>query len=614
MKYKMTILILLAILFSIIPASAELTQTQVSELYVTIFGRASEGEGNTYWQNQPDMVSAAEAMLGTRAAKDYFGTSLDTNQAFIEHIYANTLNKTILQDAEGIHYWTAQLNDGVSRCQVVASLIEAVKYYAPGSPYYKNTDSGSGGREGGGSQTPNDHQFTLAAYYRFQNRVTVSSYMAETVDLLPVDWQTTTSFDPNGLNVTDQTSTVISAKVLIDNFSFTPVELGKTEITLQSEQSESVTVSGGTGFYTTAVSSDGNIAAATLGTGHTVIIVGISPGAATITVTDSGDGSADITVNVADPVVPPLELDSTNLTLESGESETVTVSGGTGFYVTAASSDGNIVSATLGANNTITIVGVSPGAATVTVTDSADSSVEMTVTISDPVVVCGAYVAPDVWKEFDCYNLAAIGRTTNDDPFTPGWRLIGGYWQWGRTGPDPGLWYITNTEHFAHGPTGPKDSEANSGNVPGWDSGYASNSAWSDSFKTAYDPCPVGFRMPTKTQWDGVIINNIHFIQGSWTNSATNYSTALNLGNNLMLPTAGFRSSALYFGNDFSSQTDGFSYSLSGALQARGEKGYYWSSSKDTDSDAWALQFTQTAVETVNENRRNGYSVRCISE
>lgn len=31
-------------------------------------------------------------------------------------------------------------------------------------------------------------------------------------------------------------------------------------------------------------------------------------------------------------------------------------------------------------------------------------------------VICGAFVAPNIWKEFDCYNLAAIGKTTNDDP------------------------------------------------------------------------------------------------------------------------------------------------------------------------------------------------------
>jgi len=39
------------------------------------------------------------------------------------------------------------------------------------------------------------------------------------------------------------------------------------------------------------------------------------------------------------------------------------------------------------------------------------------------------------------FNLAAIGKTTGDDPFTPSWRLIGGYWQWGRKGPDESEWY-----------------------------------------------------------------------------------------------------------------------------------------------------------------------------
>jgi hypothetical protein len=94
-------------------------------------------------------------------------------------------------------------------------------------------------------------------------------------------------------------------------------------------------------------------------------------------------------------------------------------------------------------------------------------------------ITCGAYVAPGVWKEFDCYNLAAVGKTTNDDPFTPSWRLIGGYWQWGRKGPDPSQWHDTNTEHFAHGPTGPGETEANDSSISNWwntsKAGYARN-------------------------------------------------------------------------------------------------------------------------------------------
>lgn len=135
---------------------------------------------------------------------------------------------------------------------------------------------------------------------------------------------------------------------------------------------------------------------------------------------------------------------------------------------------------------------------------------------------CGAYIAPGVWKEFDCYNLAAIGKTTGDDPFTPSWRLIGGYWQWGRKGPDSSQWYDTNTSNFAHGPTGPDADEANDGKISGWDDSYASDGAWSDSAKTANDPCPTGYKVPSKTQWEGVMENNTRRVVGTSSISATN--------------------------------------------------------------------------------------------
>ena len=92
-----------------------LNQTQVSQLYVAVFNRASEGEGNTYWQSRQDMAETATQMLDTSAAKDYFGSSLDSNQAFIEHIYLNTLNKTATADPDGIAYWTGLLDKGTSR-------------------------------------------------------------------------------------------------------------------------------------------------------------------------------------------------------------------------------------------------------------------------------------------------------------------------------------------------------------------------------------------------------------------------------------------------------------------------------------------------------------------
>jgi uncharacterized protein (TIGR02145 family) len=216
--------------------------------------------------------------------------------------------------------------------------------------------------------------------------------------------------------------------------------------------------------------------------------------------------------------------------------------------------------------------------------------------------VCGAYVAPDVWKEFDCYNLAAIGKVTGADPFTPSWELIGGYWRWGRKGPDPSEWHNTNTANFAHGPTGPEAADANDGAVTGWDGTAAPDNAWAgaDGTKTANDPCRDGNRVPAKSDWDGVLANNTQSTVGTWSNSATNYTSARKFGDALMLPAAGGRY-----------------YYESGGLYGRGYEGNYWSSSEYGGDSAWLLTFNSEDTNTDyahNYGRLDGFSVRCISE
>jgi hypothetical protein len=202
MKRKAVILILLSILLFPVTTWAGLSKTEISQLYVAIFNRASEGEGNHYWQTlELDMATTADVMLETDAAKNYFGANLDTNQDFIEHIYFNTLNKTRAEDPDGIAYWVGLLNDGLSRGSVVASLVSVIEDYAPLGPRYNPSDTA-----------------TISAYNQFTNRKIVSDYMANNIEKAPADWETTTKFGSSGLNVTDNNSTVTTAKRTINRF------------------------------------------------------------------------------------------------------------------------------------------------------------------------------------------------------------------------------------------------------------------------------------------------------------------------------------------------------------------------------------------------------------
>ena len=174
--------------------SATLTQTQISSLYVTIFNRASEGEGNQFWQslNKP-IADTATAMLNSTASRDYFGTNWDSDQLFIEHIYKNTLNKTVAEDSEGITFWVTRLATE-SRGEVVDALIKAIS----------------------GDFTGNAK--ALEAQNQFNNRVEVSNHMADTIFETPDNYVQVTGFNGD-LTVTSDTATVTSANETIDNMT-----------------------------------------------------------------------------------------------------------------------------------------------------------------------------------------------------------------------------------------------------------------------------------------------------------------------------------------------------------------------------------------------------------
>jgi uncharacterized protein (TIGR02145 family) len=244
------------------------------------------------------------------------------------------------------------------------------------------------------------------------------------------------------------------------------------------------------------------------------------------------------------------------------------------------------------ASNTITISGTPTAAGTFNYSiplagDCGSVTATGAITVNAVASGCGAYVATGVWKAFKCHNL---GADESADPFTPDWKLNGNYYQWGRSAV------------AALGPTGSGVSEANNGAITGWNTTAASNGDWADSSKTANDPCPTGFRVPTRAQWDAVLntdLNQTRSYPGTWSNSNTNYSAGLRIGSGttgLFLPAAGNRNLS------------------GGTLNNRGFIGFYWSST-EFGSNAWNLIFNNGNAETLNFFlRTNGMSVRCVAE
>lgn len=198
---------------------------------------------------------------------------------------------------------------------------------------------------------------------------------------------------------------------------------------------------------------------------------------------------------------------------------------------------------------------------------------------------CRAKLDATTYANFMCYNLGAAN--TSADPFTPGWEVIGGYWQWGR-----------KVQGVA-GPAGPGAGQTNEQGVSGWNVSAAPKGAWTDASRTASDPCPAGYRIPTSEQWYAVIRYNEMTYLGTWSASPSNYSSGTKIGAELMLPATGSRNG------------------YNGSLHGRGSYGSYWSSSEDGDQAARGLYITNSESGTRVSggfSRIFGLSVRCIAE
>uniref|UniRef100_UPI0037511169 DUF4214 domain-containing protein n=1 Tax=Undibacterium sp. TaxID=1914977 RepID=UPI0037511169 len=86
-------------------------RTQVTQLYVSLFGRAPEADGLGYWvqqlSNGKSLQTVAQDMYNVAPSRIYYPLSL-SNQEIVERFYLNVLGREA--DTAGKAYWTGRLN------------------------------------------------------------------------------------------------------------------------------------------------------------------------------------------------------------------------------------------------------------------------------------------------------------------------------------------------------------------------------------------------------------------------------------------------------------------------------------------------------------------------
>jgi uncharacterized protein (TIGR02145 family) len=208
-----------------------------------------------------------------------------------------------------------------------------------------------------------------------------------------------------------------------------------------------------------------------------------------------------------------------------------------------------------------------------------------------------------------------LGADTTADPLTPSWKLNGAYFQWGKKPVDTNNnSYRTKGTNASEGfVAAPTDVSHNSSvaSAINWNPSFPLTTSWNvnenSPSKTLTDPCPNGYRVPTRNEWmsiynnTGIIdtrpnwINNVSNFY--WGASVDNYSVGKLVSNVLYLPAAGF------FGND------------GGGIFSRGLNGVYWSSTSLNAVQAYCLYFSNTFLSaTHNLEMRYSISVRCVKE
>ena len=219
--------------------------------------------------------------------------------------------------------------------------------------------------------------------------------------------------------------------------------------------------------------------------------------------------------------------------------------------------------------------------------------------------VSSVHIGGGVQKEYLSHNL---GADTSLDPNVPVVGLQGAYIAWGKRGPNTTgnalVDWQTAPNDGANGfAAAPTAGNSNSSTISNWVTSPITNMyTWLDASgtKTALDPCPAGFRIPSRSDWEKLKDNNTYSKTGTFTSGATEYGSAIHYGPNastksITLPAVG-------------------RINLSKIIAGRGQSGFYWSSTQNgADGYAFYIDGTAGTIGTAT-SLLSGTPIRCISE
>ena len=102
-----------------------LTTTQVNAAFVALLGRAAEGNANAWAANSADTKTLANAILSVDSKFENNPEQAKTNEDFVDALYQQVLGRAA--DADGKAFWASALANGTSRDELKASFLAAAK-------------------------------------------------------------------------------------------------------------------------------------------------------------------------------------------------------------------------------------------------------------------------------------------------------------------------------------------------------------------------------------------------------------------------------------------------------------------------------------------------------